>query len=694
MAMVINSNIQSLNAQRHLNNSLSAQNTATERLSSGLRINSAKDDAAGLAIANRMTSQVKGLNMAIRNANDGVSMIQTAEGALSETTNILQRMRELSIQSANGIYDEGNRGTLNAEVQQLKAEVDRISETTSFNGLNILDGSLGKVGLQIGEQANQTIDLNIQKMDTKTLGMGSTSIDVLGAATTEGSFTGAKTLAYNDVLINGQSIVKLGETFDGANATTGKLSDLLEKINTNVTGVTASAQTTVTATAAGDGVLTNAEVFTISVTDTDDSVKSISVKETENLQELVDKINDEGNGLVSASITDKGLLSITAENSANITIADIGGAGGTAITTPTNASIALKSDNGDPITVERGSSGTLEDLKFLGFRESNSAGTIEGTAIDGTQLAAGDVTINGVDVGRTDTGSLEDKLEAINKISEDTGVKATAFTSISLDFSGIDAIEGNGTIKLNGVDIAVAAGASGQAMEEFLADVNGVSSQTGITASIYGDRMVLEGNVGAISITAGSATGTDAPHIVLADDTTAANIMGVQSNTAELAGTAATDLTAAGVTVAGGIKLESDDGSPISVSHKTSALTARTGLVDANSTADGKFGAGVNSLDISTAAGANKAIEILDVAIQTVSDVRGDLGAVTNRLDHTVKNLSNVSENAAAARSRIMDSDFAAESANLSRAQVLQQAGNAMLAQANSRPQQVLSLLQ
>ena len=186
MAMVINSNIQSLNAQRHLNNSLDAQNTATERLSSGLRINSAKDDAAGLAIANRMTSQVQGLNQAVRNANDGAALIQTAEGGLEETTNILQRMRELSIQSANGTYDTGNRDTLNAEVKQLKQEIDRISETTSFNGLNILDGKLGDIDLQVGENANQTITLELGSSSTKKLGAGS-SPDVVGAQITGGA---------------------------------------------------------------------------------------------------------------------------------------------------------------------------------------------------------------------------------------------------------------------------------------------------------------------------------------------------------------------------------------------------------------------------------------------------------------------------------------------------------------------------
>lgn len=184
MAMVINTNIMSQNAQNNLRTSQSDMNTAMERLSSGKRVNSAADDAAGLAIINRFTSQERGLNMAIRNANDGISMIQTAEGALDETTNILQRMRELSIQSSNGIYSDANRSTLNAEVTQLKAELTRIAETTSFNGLKILDGTLGDIELQVGAESGERINVNLGTgFDAESLGVDSEG------TTNSGSFT-------------------------------------------------------------------------------------------------------------------------------------------------------------------------------------------------------------------------------------------------------------------------------------------------------------------------------------------------------------------------------------------------------------------------------------------------------------------------------------------------------------------------
>ncbi|MGY8871098.1 MAG: flagellin N-terminal helical domain-containing protein, partial [Pseudomonadales bacterium] len=233
MSMVINSNIMSLTAQRNLTLSQNDQNSAMERLTSGKRINSASDDAAGLAISNRMTSQIQGLNQAVRNANDGASLIQTAEGALEESTNILQRMRELSIQSGNGTYSSGDRSKMNAEVKQLVSELDRISETTSFNGQNVLDGTLGTVSLQVGSEANQTIEMKIGAMDSKSLGMGSTSADVLGGSITKANID----LSNNSVTINGQSVMAIGETYDGG---TENLGELVDKVNTNVRGVTAS----------------------------------------------------------------------------------------------------------------------------------------------------------------------------------------------------------------------------------------------------------------------------------------------------------------------------------------------------------------------------------------------------------------------------------------------------------------------
>jgi flagellin len=185
MAIVINTNVASLNAQRNLGKSQSELNTSMQRLSSGLRINSAKDDAAGLAISDRMTAQIRGLNQASRNANDGISMAQTAEGALQESTNLLQRMREIAVQAANDTNTAQDRTSLNSEFAQLQAEIDRIASNTQFNSQNLLDGTFDPANggssavFHVGANENQTISVSIGQADGVTLGVDSGSIDVL-----------------------------------------------------------------------------------------------------------------------------------------------------------------------------------------------------------------------------------------------------------------------------------------------------------------------------------------------------------------------------------------------------------------------------------------------------------------------------------------------------------------------------------
>ncbi|WP_312593750.1 flagellin [Stutzerimonas nitrititolerans] len=192
MALTVNTNVASLNTQRNLSNSANALSTTMQRLSTGSRINSAKDDAAGLQISNRLTSQVNGLNVAVKNSNDGISMAQTAEGALQQSTSILQRMRDLSLQASNGSNGEKERDALNSEVNELKKELDRIANTTTFGGRKLLDGSFGTTTFQVGSAANETISVKIDEMSTKEL-KGShysgTVAETSGTATTSGTIT-------------------------------------------------------------------------------------------------------------------------------------------------------------------------------------------------------------------------------------------------------------------------------------------------------------------------------------------------------------------------------------------------------------------------------------------------------------------------------------------------------------------------
>ncbi|WP_417448436.1 flagellin [Idiomarina abyssalis] len=691
MPMVINSNIMSLNAQNQLTKTQNEQNTAMERLTSGKRINSASDDAAGLGIANRMTSQIRGLDQAVRNANDGISLIQTAEGALEESGNILQRMRELSIQSANGTYSEGNRSTLNAEVQQLVKELDRISETTTFNGLNILDGSLRNVDLQVGSDANQTIGFGIQATDAKTLGLGSTSSDVLGAAMQDPS---SLSFSDGDVLINGQSI----GAFDGS---TDSVTDLVNQISENVVGVSASTYGENAATSAGNGVLEGATTVDFTIVDNDGNTSTFSVSDTKNMTELVDKINEAGGGLVSATLNDDNELVISGENVQSIQVEDnstnADATGMASADETTYAQLNLTSDYGDPIEITRGGTGTLTDLAGLGFRESNAQGEIEGFSITSNNAATawgvGDVSINGVEIDVDGTSTFAGKIDAINAASDETGVVANAFAAATWDFSNVNiesafAAAAAG-FEINGIDVGVSLNAV-TGLEELATALNTNTDKTGVTATVSGSRLILESDQGAITISQGTAGTIEN----LSDSTFSFNTASGAAGSTLATITLASAGGSGSGTVDAGIKLSSTNGNPISVDLGENATADEIGLVESNTTTAGRFGAAVNSIDISTVSGAQKAIDILDNAIDEVSNIRADLGAVNNRLDFTINNLSSVSENASAARSRIEDADFAKESANLSRAQVLQQAGTAMLAQANAAPQQVLSLLQ
>ena len=572
MALVINSNIASINAQRQLMNSGNALDRATERLSSGNRINSAKDDAAGLAIGNRMTSQVRGLDQAIRNANDGVSLIQTAEGALQESTNILQRMRELSVQSANGIYNNADRDTLNAEAQQLKSELDRIADTTSFNGRALLDGTLGKTDLQIGSQANQTLSVNIGKFDTGSL--GGSSGDLVGSSTT---LAALQALTAGDLEINDKQATVLTTT----NA--GTINTAMQTLNAdfNAVGVNVSAVSELKAGAAGSGQLVaGTDVLTITVTDGDGQAQAIKVTGTNNMEEVVSKINEAAGGIVQAALSDEGKLLLTAKNSEAIALTGTGAAiANVGATGTVAASFSLVLDktpgNTTGIKVE---TGTPADLITAGFNATQTDGSVQGATVAVQALNAGDLVINDVEIGA----------------------------------------------------IAAGANVAGQAANVVEA-INKKSSETGVVAYI--------GGTNAISL---KSTNGDEISVKYGENATAANV------------------------------------------------TSAVGLLERNATE----GAGsVASVDISTQAGAQKAISIIDKAIDQVSSTRAELGAVNNRLDFTVSNLANISEKTSAARSRINDADFASETANLSRSQVLQQAATAMLAQSNARPQQVLSLL-
>jgi len=584
MPLVINTNVAALNAQRQLVKSGADMSQAMERLASGKRVNTARDDAAGLAISNRQTSQIRGLTQAVRNANDGVSLIQTAEGALEEVTNMLQRMRELSIQSANGIYSDTDRSTLNAEVQQLKAEIDRIATFTTFNGQPLLDGSLGDVALQVGSEAYQTIDMSIQGFSTSSL--GSQTGDVVGDQAANGlaDLTALNTgteLKINDVAIS--AITTLNSS---------TVNDALDLINSDLDGKGAKVTSLVSyvSESAGSGVLSPGDVLTLTLTDGGGNDQVYRITDTSSMNDLVNRIN--ADTTIDAKLNDSGKLVLTANNATSITVADgstgqaASGASGASVTENFRLVFTDTSKDKNGVKIEAGTGATAAELDNLGINVMDTNRNLLSAVVSATSgtlndLNAGDLIINGVEIGAISgataaTTAVDNVITALNKLSDKTGVVAFQ-----------------------------AAGSGGTQI--------GLRSTQGDTISIkYGE----------------SATNAD--------------------------------------------------------------VQALTGLQEQNS-AEGS--GSVAGIDISTAEGAQKALDVLDLSMEQINSTRSDLGAINNRLDFTVANLSNVMEKTAAAKSRIIDADYASETSQLSRAQVLQQASQAMLAQANAQPQQVLQLL-
>jgi len=687
MSMVIGTNVASLSAQRQIGMAVRDQGEAMERLSSGKRINSAKDDAAGLGISNSMTSQIRGLDQAVRNANDGISMIQTAEGALDQTTNILQRMRELSVQSANGTYnDSENRASLDAEFKQLLAEIDRIAENTEFNGKTLLNGDQKNgVAIQVGDQSNQTVKFEIDAMDTKSLGMGSTSVDVVGTEINMTASSTAISVGFNDVMINGQSIVLAGGNDITADTS---MDELVSAVNDNVNGVSASLIASAEVATTGDGNIAGTDEISVTLTMADDTQQVFAVRDANNLTDIVDKLNEAGGGAFTASVSDEGKMVVTAEGVSSVIVGDGTNALSAATATSVTSALALTSDNGDPITVERGSTGTFTDLLALGMQESTVAGTLEGAGITAvsTVWGVGDVAVNGVVVDEVSiagtAGSLLTKVDAINAISDQTGVRAETY--VTAELGNITFTAQSDKIEINGVVIS-----GGSSLSNLAAAINEESSSTGITATVSGQVIQLQGNTA--SMTLGYASSATEPTL------SAATLVTIQGTTGAVSGFSATSstfaATGASTTVYGGLKMTSESGNPISIELGTAGSAEEHGLSEANSIGGGAGGTSISKLSVDSATNAQKAIDVIDNALNTVNGQRGDLGAVNNRLEFTVDNLQSVSQQTSAARSRILDADFAKESASLSRAQVLQQAGTAMLAQANSAPQQVLSIL-
>lgn len=698
MAQFINTNMGALNAQRNLNKSQLAQMTSMQRLSSGLRINSAKDDAAGLAIAERMTAQIRGLNQAGRNANDGISIAQVAEGGLGEMSNILQRMRELAVQAANDSNSDTDRASIQNDVQSLYDEIDRISATTDFNGVKLFSGATADISrnIQVGAYANQSITFTVGQTDTKSLALNSSV--ALGQTYSGRVATTAATAS--DMLING---IAVGSAAAG-NATAANIAAKESAINNTsaTSGVTADAFNKLTgarATLDTSHVVTG---LTITVEAADASVAgvAVTVDSSFTLSQLVDNINRQVGG-VDASIGKDGNLILSNTTGGTITVSGTTTNSGLTVGSY-HGFIGLKSGNGADIKIDTLSTNDPSVINVYGFNKGAGNGTVVSdgkvvTASTSAATASADldtaagvydvsvtatdvVKINGVTVGPSASGTAADKAAAINAIGITTNVKATASTVAYVSINAAK-LSATNSLSINGTTIALTA--VHVALNDVITKINS-SGLSGIKAS-------ADAATGLLILT--SDSGID---IMVGDETSSGATGGqlvtfVRDNSA----TAPSQTITAGnvVGVRGKVTLSSTNGGSVRVdgdgSNTGGTGLAKFGLVAQNSD-DVVIGGGLN---VSTAAGANAAITAIDAAINTIVTKRARMGSVQNRFESVISTLQVSAENMTASRSRIQDADFAKESAELSRTQILQQAGTAILAQANHTNDGVLALL-
>lgn len=752
MAQVVNTNISSINAQKNLDQSSAALATSLQRLSSGLRINSAKDDAAGLAISTRFTSQIRGLTQASRNANDAISLAQVAEGALQETTNILQRVRELSIQSANGTNSATDRAAIQDEVNQLKQELTRIANTTTFNGLSILDGELQNALFQVGAEANQTISVSIQ--DTRATALGNNLVTTNNANGLEGAtrnqlYIGTVGGAGGAALGTEIAVAQANATTNGYTGSTLSVTNVLASGVTNTQTVTVAANDQANTIATNLSALTGVKArgfnqVTVSNLATMDAATNITLNgqvissgATTTADTIATAINAnatlQGEGIYAVSngssvqVTGLDGRDMVFANTAGTGVFDMtglrGGAATTLVATQSTTfggRVDIGMDEGYSVI---GSNATIIPAvaaTTVAVGKGNIRDLVNNTTttapVTSNNIGAQTLTIVG-SAGSSNVavaaGQAADSIaQAVNAASGSTGVNATAATTVTLSN-----LSSNGTVSftLYGDNVATGAAISATVttndLSALVTAINNLAGTTSVTAALgtnnselvmthaTGKDIVIEGfnHSAAVRFAAPGVTPVGGTGSTLAAPVEQS--ITVTGNAGHNGGTAV-NLYAGGergnfntTTVGGEIIFNSASTFNITSNISGSASTGTSLFSGASNSANASTLSDVGSIDVSTQAGANAAISIIDGALTQINTVRAQLGAVQNRFSSTISNIANNVENLQAARSRILDADFAAETANLTRAQILQQAGIAILAQANQIPQNVLALL-
>jgi flagellin len=706
---VINTNINALGAQAALGAANSKQATAMQRLSTGMRINSAADDAAGLAISNRMTSQINGYAVAIRNSNDGISMAQTADSAMGQITTMLQRVRDLAVQSATGTMTAADRSSSQLEVDQLKTQIQAIATQTNINGINLLDGSAGNVQLQTGTNAGQTMSMSFDSMQTKDIGLGSrASLSSVG-----GLVTSTNNIALSDgsITLNGVSVGASSANSDNLSYIDNANSAIAKAAAINAVSAQSGVFATVGQNTVAGSAITPATGSTAGSTNyvvvngvTTAAIEMTGVAETDraSIANAINAISGQTGVTASNTHNDDQGITLNAADGRNITTSVGTGSTATVLTSLGLAaagtyvgSYELNTKDGSAVTVGSTVTHSVDGQQASGLSfgtyQANTAQMVSTVRSNASASAAGsltgnDLVINGVaiqaanaaDDNASSTGNVQSAIAiaaAINKSSAQTGVTATAAANVVAG----NAFTASGTVTsvtLNGVAISTDLGAN-STRNDVLAELNAYSGQTGVVATANGDGVALTAADGRnITIAFAGGSGTLADLGLSNSGLTAATGGAPQTVYGSVNLSSATSFT-----VAGG-----------SGGSTTGSNFSKLGFTE-GTYGGADNGVKVSQIDITTVQGATDAIKAVDAAITTVSANQSRAGAYENRLNYIVNNLTTENTNITASRSRITDADYGTETTNLAKAQIVQQAATAMLAQANQSQQTVLSLL-
>jgi len=700
---VINTNLKALVAQESMRSSDLKLSAAMERLSTGSRINSAKDDAAGLAISNRMTSQIRGMAKAIQNTNDAISMTQTAEGAYKGINDILARMRELSVQSATGTMNDNDRSSIQLEVSQLKSQIDDIATKTNHNNIKLLDGSAQKVVIQTGTNQGDTINLDFASARTKDIGVG-TRATLASAGGQYVAGTSFDALEDSALYLNGVAIGASQAVSDKASSAAASASAISKAAAINaksdLSGVYAKVDTNVVSGTGGMTAVALTGTITINGVTTDSfSTSAASTSLSRKATVVAINAKSAQTGVVAIDTEDDTLgVTLQAADGRNIDIAfntltaaatgvrDTGTfVGSYNLYTLDSRKIDVSFQTGDQ-NVEaysglRNGSYASDTALFNTYKRATAAeATAPSTTTTGL-LSNNSLILNGVAIGQAlATDDTASDTIAASSTREASAIAIAAAINRKTDLTGVTAsaspnvIRGEGftagttaDIFLNGVTFT----ANAETRNGLIDSYNSVSDRTGVVASAWGDGVELRA-VDGRNISIGSVSNANI------------GLTGITIGSAAASANATTFYSQ--------VTLQSDNKFIVKSGNEGITNLELLGL------RQGTFGGAdnglkINQVDVSTVSGANQAIVAIDAAIETISKSQANSGALNNRMDYIVANLSEASQNMSASRSRILDTDYATETSSLAKQQIISQAATAMLAQANQQPQSVLSLL-